>query len=518
MKIRKTTLLCLILILQMTVFCACRAGNGTAGIGDTETEIPQTCITETESHLPDPSVTVPVQTETTITDDTEYVTESVTEIATEPMTEIATEPVTEVLTEPITEVITEPVAEAVTEQTPPAEYTAPAFERTELSPDGTMLLGLEYVPSDVDVMFMELMYRVHILDAESGACIMVAQSPMEYPEIHWSPDSRYVAISYGYNRYYTAAVVLDTVNGREIDLPHWELSKQIFGEIIGEGMGGFYGFFTVPQSWDGDILRVEMRGNLSAEWMEGQVGGVIGYYTYDLLTESMTECSYIPIYNQNTLPAPENDTEQAVYDKLLEIVQNTDSELPEELIAANRSTYAELLSMGDGAYWYLCELAYTNFGPYDPSYEPMLAIQSAASAAIKLMDGADIGVNMAMTETYDVVRETAMQFFDAYCCADLAAAQALVDSYDNPCLEQFPTEPRQAHLSEHTPFELIRCITDDHGRVTKLYADIGWFAEKDPAASFGIIWMNLTLECMTRTDDAGNPYEAWCITAFENTK
>jgi murein DD-endopeptidase MepM/ murein hydrolase activator NlpD len=103
MKIRKTTLLCLILVLQMTVFCACRAGNGTAGIGDTETEIPQTCITETESHLPDPSVTVPVQTETTITDDTEYVTESVTEIATEPMTEIATEPVTEVLTEPITE-------------------------------------------------------------------------------------------------------------------------------------------------------------------------------------------------------------------------------------------------------------------------------------------------------------------------------------------------------------------------------------------------------------------------------
>ena len=518
MKIRKTTLLCLILILQMTVFCACRAGNGTAGTGDTETEIPQTFITETESHLPDPSVTVPVQTETTITDDTEYVTESVTEIATEPMTEIAAEPVTEVLTEPITEVITEPAAEAVTEQTPPAEYTAPAFDRTELSPDGTMLLGLEYVPSDVDVMFMELMYRVHILDAESGACIMVAQNPMEYPEIHWSPDSRYVAISHGYNRYYTAAVVLDTVNGREIDLPHWELSKQIFGEISGEGMGGFYGFFTVPQSWDGDILRVEMRGTLSAEWMEGQVGGVIGYYTYDLLTESIIECPYVPFYNQNTLPAPENDTEQAVYDKLLEIVQNTDSELPEELIAANRSTYAELLSMGDGAYWYLCELAYTNFGPRDPSYEPMLAIQSAASAAIKLMDGADIGVNMAMTETYDVVRETAMQFFDAYCLADLAAAQALVDSYDNPCLEQFPTEPRQAYLSEHTPFELIRCITDDHGRVTKLYADIGWFAEKDPAASFGMIWMNLTLECMTRTDDAGNPYEAWCITAFENTK
>lgn len=494
MKNRKTTLLCLILVLQMTVFCACRAANGIRGNGDTETEIPQTFITDTESHLPDPPVTV--QTETTVTDDTEHV------------------------TEPITEVVTEPVTETVTEQMPPAEYTAPAFDRTELSPDETMLLGLEYVPSDVDVMFMELMYRVHILDAESGACIMVAQSPMEYPEIHWSPDSRYVAISHGYNRYYTAAVVLDTVNRREINLPlpHGELSQQIFREISEDGIGGFYGFFTVPQSWDGDILRVDMRGNLSAEWMEGQIGGIIGYYTYDLLTESMTECSYIPFYNQNTLPPPENDTEQAVYDKLLLIVQNTDSELPEALIAANRSIYAELLSMGDEAYWYLCELAYTNFGPYDPSYEPMLAIQYAASAAVKLMDGADLGVAMAMTETYDIVRKTAMQFFDAYCLADLASAQVLVDSDDNPCLEQFPTAPRQAHLSEHAPFELIRCITDDHGRVTTLYADIGWFAEEDPAASFGIIWMNLTLECITRTDDAGNPYEAWCITAFENTK
>ncbi len=519
MKIRKTTLLCLILILQMTVFCACRAGNGTAGRGDTETEIPQTCITETESHLPDPPVTVPVQTETTITDDTEYVTEPVTEIATEPMTEIAAEPVTEVLTEPITEVITEPVAEAVTEQTPPAEYTAPAFERTELSPDGTKLLGLELVSSEEETALGFFSYRVHVLDAESGECIMVTQNTVDIPKFLWSPDNRYVGISYGHNRYYTAAFVLDTVNGREIDLPHSELSGQIFDEISEEGMsGGFYGFFTVPQSWDGDVLRVEISGNLAATWNEGQIGGVIGYYTYDLLTESIIECPYVPFYNQNTLPAPENDTEQAVYDKLLEIVQNTDSELPEELIAANRSTYAALLSMGDGAYWYLCELAYTNFGPYDPSYEPMLAIQSAASAAVTLMDGADIGVNMAMTETYDVVRETAMQFFDAYCCADLAAAQALVDSYDNPCLEQFPTEPRQAYLSEHTPFELTRCITDADGGVTKLYADIGWFAGEDPAVSFGIIWMHLTMERFTRTDDAGNPYKVWCITAFENVK
>ena len=499
MKHRKRTLLCLILILQMTVFCACRAETGTLGSGDTETEMPQTDITESDR----PQTPVTVQTEIPVTEETAYVTELVTEI----------------VTEPITDVITEPVTETAAEQIPSAEYTAPVFERTELSPDGTKLLGLEYVPSDVDVMFMELMYRVHILDAESGECIMVAQSPVDFPEIHWSPDSRYVGISYGYNRYYTAAVVLDTVNGREIDLPHGELSQQIFQEIGEEGMGyGFYGFFTIPQSWDGDTLRVEMHGNLAATWNEGYVGGVIGYYTYDLLTESIIECPYVPFYNQNTLPTPENDMEQAVYDKLLLVVQNTDSYLPEDLIAANRNIYAELLSMGDDAYWYLCELAYTNFGPYEPSYEPMLAIQDAASAAVTLMDGTDIGVNMAMTETYDVVRGTAMRFFEAYCMADLAAAQTLVDSPDHPCLKQFPTVPVQAYVSEHYPFELIRCITDSDGRATKLDADIGWFDNEDPTVSSGIIWMNLTLECIMRTDDAGNPYEVWCITAFENVK
>ncbi len=122
------------------------------------------------------------------------------------------------------------------------------------------------------------------------------------------------------------------------------------------------------------------------------------------------------------------------------------------------------------------------------------------------------------SDDYAVINQTALAFFEAYRYADIAAANALLDSPDNPCLEHFPTVPVQAYLSEYYPFDVIRCITDNDGRVAKVYADIGWSAEEDPAMSFGIIWMHLTLECITRIDDAGNPYEVWCITAFENIK
>jgi len=123
-----------------------------------------------------------------------------------------------------------------------------------------------------------------------------------------------------------------------------------------------------------------------------------------------------------------------------------------------------------------------------------------------------------VSDDFEVIRQTALAFFEAYRNGDDTAAMALLDTPDNPCLEYFPTKPVQAYLSEYYPFDVIRCFTDSEGRVTKVTADIGWSTEEDPAMSFGIIWMHFTLECITRTDDAGNPYEVWCIIAFENVK
>lgn len=391
---RKTILLCLILILQMTVFCACRAGNGTAGTGDTETEIPQTCITETESHLPDPPVTVPVQTETTITDDTEYVTEPVTEITTEAVTTepVMTEPVViePIQTEPpVTEaeLPTPPESQVTQSQAadtePPSETGAPSrYEITSLSPDGTKLLGLELAVDDAAAQFYGNMYRVHLLDAVSGEVIATALTEVDAPQIHWSHDSRYVGISYGYNRYYTAAIVLDTVNGREIVLPHIEISKQIFGALTNRWGDIFYGFHTVPQSWHGDMICVEMFGSTSAEWMEGQVGGIVGYYTFDLKTLSTVECVYLPFYNLTTLPPPDRDAEQIIHDSLLLIAGDGSIRDTQVLISQNGDAYAAILALGDEAKIYLKEVYYTNHGPYDPSQEYLYAAKDIAAEAL----------------------------------------------------------------------------------------------------------------------------------------
>jgi hypothetical protein len=266
---------------------------------------------------------------------------------------------------------------------PPSETDAPSpYAMTSLSPDGTKLLGLELAVDDAAAPFYGNMYRVHLLDAVSGEVIVTALTEVDFPKIDWSPDSRYVGISYGYNRYYTAAIVLDTVNGREIVLPHIEISKQIFGALTNRWGDIFYGFHTVPQSWHGDMIYVEMFGSTSAEWMEGQVGGIVGYYTFDLKTLSTVECVYLPFYNLTTLPPPDRDAEQIIHDSLLLIAGDGSIRDTQVLISQNGDAYAAILALGDEAKIYLKEVYYTNHGPYDPSQEYLYAAKDIAAAAL----------------------------------------------------------------------------------------------------------------------------------------
>lgn len=340
------------------------------------TEVVVTQPIVTEPIVIEPIQTEPIQTEPIVTEPVVIEPIQTEPLQTEP---VATEPV---VTEPIQ---TEPpVTESQAADTePPSETDAPSpYEITSLSPDGTKLLGLELAVDDAAAPLYGNMYRVHLLDAVSGEVIATALTEVDAPQIHWSHDSRYVGISYGYNRYYTAAIVLDTVNGREIVLPHIEISKQIFGALTNRWGDIFYGFHTVPQSWHGDMIYVEMFGSTSAEWMEGQVGGIVGYYTFDLKTLSTVECVYLPFYNLTTLPPPDRDAEQIIHDSLLLIAGDGSIRDTQVLISQNGDAYAAILALGDEAKIYLKEVYYTNHGPYDPSQEYLYAAKDIAAEAL----------------------------------------------------------------------------------------------------------------------------------------
>ncbi len=100
---------------------------------------------------------------------------------------------------------------------------------------------------------------------------------------------------------------------------------------------------------------------------------------------------------------------------------------------------------------------------------------------------------------------------------NLPAAQALMDSPDNACLTAFPTAPAELHLSESDAFYLYQCDTAEDGNVIGIRAELRYTNDLEPEGLFGNgLWMlQLQLARMTRTDDAGNSYDAWCISSFK---
>ena len=116
--------------------------------------------------------------------------------------------------------------------------------------------------------------------------------------------------------------------------------------------------------------------------MEGQIGGIVGYYTFDLKTLSVAECVYLSFYNLTTLPPADDDTELAIHDRLLLIAGDGSCRNARELIAKNEEAYSEILALGNAATVYLRDVYYTNHGPYDPSQEYLYAAKDIAAAAL----------------------------------------------------------------------------------------------------------------------------------------
>lgn len=324
------------------------------------TEPIQTEPVVAEPVVPEPVVTEPVETEPAVT---------------EP---VVTEPV---ITEPV---VTEP---AVTEP-PIADPSMGDF--AAISPDGTKMIRFEVV-SDDGTNPSGAEYRASAIDLASGSCTVTALTSLYQPEVFWSPDSRYAAVSYRRDAVDTATIVLDTVDGRELVPPHGDLSRQIFSSFYPE-LGGtrLYRLTSVPEAWEDGFIRIAIRGQVKEEWVEGEVGGVVGYFTFDLKTLSTVECAYLTYYNRTSLPPPDNDTEQILHDRLLLIAGDGSIRDVQTLIAKNEAAYAEIFavaaetedSMGTAAKIYLKEVIYTDHGTYDPSQESLYAAKEVAAAVL----------------------------------------------------------------------------------------------------------------------------------------
>ncbi len=111
------------------------------------------------------------------------------------------------------------------------------------------------------------------------------------------------------------------------------------------------------------------------------------------------------------------------------------------------------------------------------------------------------------------IRDTAVEFFEAYMMADIETAKALMDSEDNDCLEYFPSTARPFDSVEMWNMELIyeKCIEDSVTTYTLARIDIPLFRKE-----FGdCIYMCLTLEKRNAGNCGGGDDSRWVVTYYD---
>ena len=160
------------------------------------------------------------------------------------------------------------------------------------SPDGKYALVWEVVTFVTAVdPFGGITYNVNALDTETGE-IATAKAEVcknESASLHWSPDSRYAAVSVGYRHSYRDVYVFDIGRGECVRLPgEGELEAMLGKDLT------YYDADTDEEFSCVHILFDEWgTDTVTARIMLSSVvgGGVeIGSYTYDLAKREITSC------------------------------------------------------------------------------------------------------------------------------------------------------------------------------------------------------------------------------------
>ena len=160
------------------------------------------------------------------------------------------------------------------------------------SPDGKYALVWEVVTFVTAVdPFGGITYNVGVLDPETGE---TAAAPTELckdesASVHWSPDSRYAAVSAGYRHSYRDVYVFYMASGDCILLPGEEeletlLEKDLTYYDADTDMEFSY-VHIFFEGWDTDTITAGIM-------LSSAIGGgvEIGSYTYDLAKREITSC------------------------------------------------------------------------------------------------------------------------------------------------------------------------------------------------------------------------------------
>ena len=165
------------------------------------------------------------------------------------------------------------------------------YTLTYPSPDGKYVL--KWAPTTFVTMldpFMGTMYNISVIDIQTGkTAIACAEFFEEESSLHWSPDSRYAAVSAGYRHSYRDVYVFYMASGDCILLPgEEELETLLETELTYYDTDTDMEFSYVHilfEGWGTDTITAGIM-------LSSAIGGgvEIGSYTYDLAKREITSC------------------------------------------------------------------------------------------------------------------------------------------------------------------------------------------------------------------------------------
>lgn len=183
------------------------------------------------------------------------------------------------------------------------------------SPDGTYTLRLRvgsFCWSTYRAIYAVRYDQASVLSAETGEVIMTANDYYTNPEVSWSPDARYCAVTNVDPVMFAITDVYALETGEVIRMPYEEIEKQIIAEQVPEyaDTTTFYRFCTVVEEWissDGvciDTVKMQLSGMVAVAPVDGFFQEAYGYYLYDLVNRTVLEMQYTPyIYEAQTSAA-----------------------------------------------------------------------------------------------------------------------------------------------------------------------------------------------------------------------
>ena len=144
-----------------------------------------------------------------------------------------------------------------------------------------------------------------------------------------------------------------------------------------------------------------------------------------------------------------------------------------------------------------------------------------AHVSLEYFSHEEVRQRFMASDDFALIGQTALAFFEAYRTGDEAAAMALLDTPDNPCMGlSFPlpseddTKTPGLVLAGNGEINLINCFTDQDGNVVRVAIDLGVTNDPRPEYTMGTSWLAMTLVLQESTDDTGALERRWCITQF----